>query len=790
MSLNKVIARISKSILYFGAIILFFFFVFGIGIGVGYFNSLISHTDTMSKKELSEKINDVSEISQINYSNEQKVAMVSSDLIRTKVSSENISDNLKNAVISTEDEYFMTHKGYVPKAVLRAVLGETVGVGSSSGGSTLTQQLVKQQIIGDLPTFKRKAEEIVIALQIEKYFTKEEILTTYLNVSPFGRNNKGENIAGVEEAAQGIFGVSAKDLSIVQAAFIAGLPQSPIVYTPFDPNGALKSDEDLSWGLKRKDAVLFNMYREHKISKEEYEEAKAVDLKAQFLPQMTQSSAGKGYLYYTALDEATQIILKDLAKADNVTDAQLEDETLYLQYYDLASQKIRHGGYTITTTVDQGIYEAMQNAVAEYGYLVGDGVEVGNVLLDNKTGGVLGFVGGRDFQSSQVNHAFDTERSPGSSIKPLLVYGPAVDKGLIGTGTRFSNYPTNFQSSGQPIYHDGSKGTNEMMDFATALNYSWNIPAYWTYQTMLNKGMDASEYMKKMNFDIPNYAIESIAMGGGADVSVAQQANGYQTLANQGIYQQKYIIEKITDRSGNVIYQHELKPVQVYTKAAASIMNKLMEGVLNSNITTHFKANMQSINPALGEVSWSGKTGTSNDFVDGWLIVSSRGATLAGWSGIDDNTPMSRNSGENNSLYMTYLANAIYQANPEVFKINEKFEYDSSVTKSEVLVSTGERINNNGVDLSKIGKGTVKFSGATTVSYYATSSGAPLTTFRFGIGGSDSDYLAEWGKLVGGISSTDVKDKDKDKDKDKEKDTSTVANEDEDEDVEYEYIYE
>lgn len=152
----------------------------------------------------------------------------------------------------------------VPKALVRALISDATGIGGSSGGSTLTQQLVKQQILSDETTFKRKANEILLALRIEKYFSKDEIVTTYLNVSPFGRNNKGENIAGVEEAAKGLFGKSAKDLNLPQAAFIAGLPQSPIVYTPYTNTGALK--DDLSLGMKRKDFVLFSMYREKAIS--------------------------------------------------------------------------------------------------------------------------------------------------------------------------------------------------------------------------------------------------------------------------------------------------------------------------------------------------------------------------------------------------------------------------------------------------------------------------------------------------------------------------------------------
>ena len=222
--------------------------IFGAATGTGYLVSLISDVKVPSSKELTDKINTIHEASVMTYSNGQPISGISSDLIRTKVSGDQIAQTVKDALIATEDENFKHHKGVVPKAFFRAILGESMG-GASSGGSTLTQQLIKQQVLGDSPTFKRKATEMVYALELEKYSTKDEILTDYLNVSPFGRNNKGQNIAGVEAAAQGIFGKSAKDLTIPEAAFIAGLPQSPIVYTPYGADGNLKSKENMQYGL-------------------------------------------------------------------------------------------------------------------------------------------------------------------------------------------------------------------------------------------------------------------------------------------------------------------------------------------------------------------------------------------------------------------------------------------------------------------------------------------------------------------------------------------------------------
>lgn len=163
---------------------------------------------------------------------------------------EDISEDLRNAVIATEDEYFKEHNGVVPKAIMRAVLQEFTNSSTQSGGSTLTQQLIKNQILTNEVSFERKAKEILLALRLERFFDKDEILEAYLNVATLGRNSSGQNIAGVQSAAKGIFGVEAKDLTLPQAAFIAGLPQAPFSYTPFKNNGEVK--ENLEAGMSRK----------------------------------------------------------------------------------------------------------------------------------------------------------------------------------------------------------------------------------------------------------------------------------------------------------------------------------------------------------------------------------------------------------------------------------------------------------------------------------------------------------------------------------------------------------
>ena len=718
--------------------------LFGAGVALGYGVALFDKAKVPQSEDLVKQVKNISSISEIVYADGSVIASIESDLLRTSVSSEEISDNLKKAIVATEDEHFLEHKGVVPKAVIRATLGTFAGLGSSSGGSTLTQQLIKQQVVGDAPTLARKATEIVDALALERVMGKDEILTAYLNIAPFGRNHKGQNIAGVQQAAEGIFGIDANKLSIPQAAFLAGLPQSPITYSPYENTGELKSDEDLELGLKRAKDVLYNMYRTGALTQEEYDQYKDYNLKQDFLPSGTINAVSRDYLYFTAMAEATERMYDYLVQQDNVSSQELKKEAVQKAYHERAEQELSNGGYKITTTINKKIHNAMQNAVANYGRLVDDATgqpEVGNVLMDNKTGAVLGFVGGRNYQTNQNNHAFDTKRSPASTTKPLLAYGIAIDQGLMGSASILSNYPTKF-SNGNPIMYVNSPGTG-MMTLGEALNYSWNIPAYWTYRMLREKGVDVKGYMEKMGYEIPEYGIESLPMGGGIEVTVAQHTNGYQTIANNGVYHQKHVISKIESPDGRVIYEFQDKPVQVYSKATATIMQSLLREVISSRITSSFQTDLASINSSLARADWIGKTGTTNEDENMWLMLSTPRLTLGGWLGHDDNRPMAKGAGHyRNAKYMAHLVNAIQQAEPGVWG-NERFNLDSSVTQSQVLRSTGQKPGKVSVN----GK-TVDLSGSTVTSYWANKAGAPTTSYHFAIGGSEADYQNAWSSIV------------------------------------------
>lgn len=737
--------RIVKLLSDFIYVMLLLVAMLGAGLGFGYLASQIDGVKVPDKEALVKQVETGTLVSQLSYSDGSLISAIDTDLLRTPVPSEGISENLKNAIIATEDENFRTHHGVVPKAVFRALMSSLLGIGESSGGSTLTQQLLKQQILGDDPTFKRKAKEIIYALSLEKDMDKDAILTSYLNVSPFGRNNRGQNIAGVEEAAQGIFGKTAAELTVPQAAFIAGLPQSPIVYSPYNGDGRLKSDEDLAIGLTRARNVLYNMYREGYLTEAEYKSYQSYDLKQDFIASDTAVVSKHDYLYYSVMAEAKQIMYDYLVKTDGVSAQDLKNDATKLAYEERALQELQMGGYQVTTTVNKAIYTAMQEAVHQYGGLLDDGtgrIEVGNVLLDNQTGAVLGFIGGRDYETNQNNHAFDTLRSPGSAIKPLIAYGPAIDQGLMGSASILSNYPTTY-SSGQKIMHVDDEGT-AMVTLQEALNISWNIPAFWTYKLLRDKGVDVESYMTKMGIAIQEYGIESLPLGGGIGVSAKQMANAYQMIANNGSYHQSYIVDKITTQDGQVIYQHHAEPKQVFSKATATILQELLRGPLDSGATTQFKNRLKALNASLTQNDWLGKTGTTNNYSDVWLVVATPRISLSSWAGHDNNDSLAKMTGyDNHSHYLANLVNVIHKAEPSLFDSGQRFSLDPSVIKSTVNKQTGLKpgtASDNGRRYT--------IEGNTTTSYWAKN-GAGDMTYRFAIGGTDGDYQKAWSSITG-----------------------------------------
>ena len=782
-----------KNIFVIAILFLMLLGIFGGGIGLGYFASLTSNEEPLTQEQMSDAIGNLNLISSFHYSDGTKISDVNSDELRIVKPLSEISQYVIDGIISTEDSSFYEHNGIVPKALLRAILQEAVSSGSgATGGSTLTQQLIKQQILTSEVTFKRKANEILYALRLEKHFTKDQILEAYLNVSSFGRNHNGLNIAGIEEAAQGVFGVAAKDLTLPQAAYLVGMPQNPIVYTPYTNQATLK--EDTSAGIERMKFVLFSMYRENKITKEQYEEALAYDITKDFLPPKEISSDRQSYLYQAVNREAIKVLITKAAQKNKLTyDEVRNDSELYSKYYDEASRELSSSGYKITSTIDQKVYDAMQKAIASYGDQIGptyntqyvdqntgetktqtEPAQNGAVMIENKTGRILGFVAGRDFESNQVDHAFTTHRSPGSTIKPILVYAPAIENNLIYPASIVPDTKVSIpQGNGtywQPTIY-GNTITNQILTVRYALFRSFNNPVIKIYQTMLQKGINAGEYLKKMGIKgITEDEYQNIALSiGGTRTgpTVLEQTSAFSTLANGGEHHDAYLIEKIEDSRGNVVYQHEDKKERVFSDATAYLTTNMLQDIANSTQFYNMKGNMGFSSDL------AGKTGTSENEIDNWFVAYTPTVTLGSWIGYDNfyNARYAITAGDGygepttrSQRQWTYLMKAAYEANPELIGKETTFKQPDSVYRDSVVSTTGTKA---GTFKAENG-GTYSISGGMTTDWFKKDFPPMNPFYNFAIGATPEEMNNFWNKAT--PKKEEKKDTKKDEKKNEKKD--------------------
>ncbi|WRP05744.1 transglycosylase domain-containing protein [Rossellomorea aquimaris] len=685
-------------------------FVFAGGVGAGYFASLVKEEPIRPYDQMKKDIYNYEETSQLYFADDVYLGKLRTDLEREEVKLEDVSEDLRNAVIATEDEYFKEHNGVVPKAIMRAVLQEFTNSSTQSGGSTLTQQLIKNQILTNEVSFERKAKEILLALRLERFFEKDEILEAYLNVATLGRNSSGRNIAGVQSAAQGIFGVDAKDLTLPQSAFIAGLPQAPFSYTPFTNNGEMK--ENLEAGMSRKDTVLYRMHREGYITKKEYDEAVAYDLSKDFIKPKPSPSEQYPWLTAELESRAVDIMTDVLAEKDGYSKQDLENnDELEEKYRTLADRNVRQSGYKIHSTINKKIYDQMQktkDAYEMYGppkyetvtdpetgeeVEVQQPVQVGAMMIENKTGRIISFIGGRDFKTEQINHATQALRSNGSTMKPLLAYAPALEYGYISPGSPIPDVGVNINGWTPENYSLNERG---LFPARHALAESLNLPAVRTYANIYNRN-PFKEFLLKMGFSSLTSRYDnnlSLSLGATTSgVTVEENVNAYTTFANGGKFIDAYMIDKIVDQDGNVVFEHKVEPVDVFSPQTAYLAIDMMRDTLDHSLGTGRYAktflNFGS--------DWAGKSGTSQEYKDHWFVASNPSITFGTWFGYDTpsslNTPGSRaqygHYGLRNIRLWSYLLNDTRDLAPELIDPDAQFQQPEGVVRRSFCSISG-----------------------------------------------------------------------------------------------------
>lgn len=717
MSLNKdkiyKITRVCTKVSWNLALIFIVFCLVGLsfagGVGAGYFASLVKDEPVRSYDSMKKDIYNYEETSELYFSNNKYLGKLRSDLDREETQIDDVSKYAIDAVIATEDANFYEHSGVVPKSILRAIFQEFTNSSVKTGGSTLTQQLIKNQILTNEVSFERKAKEIMLALRLEQFFKKDEILEAYLNVVPFGRNSSGRNIAGIQTAAQGVFGVDAKDLNLPQAAYIAGLPQSPFGYTPFTRNGEIK--EDITPSLNRMNTVLNRMLTTGYITKKEYDEALKFDIKAHFIPPKPNTVQKYPWLTFEIEDRAKKILSEILAEKDGYSQEDLKnDKNLYNEYYMKADKNLRQNGYRIYSTIDQDVYDKMQKVKNSYKYYGNDKaetvkdsdtgknikimqpVEVGGILIDNDTGAIISFVGGRNHERSQINHATNSLRSNGSTMKPLLVYGPAIDLGLFSPGSVIPDVPLKIKA-GPSIWEPKNygEGYHGLVSARYALAKSYNIPAAKVYSSIINH--DPVQYLEKMGFSSLTKGDRghlSMALGAlDRGVTVEENVNAYATFANEGKFVDAYMIEKIETKDGEVIYQHKTKPVEVFSPQASYLAVDMMRDVVTQGTAAGVPSKLKF------KSDWAGKTGTSQDYKDSWFVASNPKVTFGLWMGYD--TPKSLEKSykgysyaQRNQKLWAELVNSVYDVNPKIIETSERFEMPGGIVRKSYCSVSGK----------------------------------------------------------------------------------------------------
>lgn len=712
--------RITSGVVWNLALLLLIVIVTGVvfvgSVGAGYFASLVDEEPLRKEAEMRSSIFSYEETSEVYFANNVYLGKLRTDLQRKETKLESVSPLVLDAVYATEDEYFNVHDGVVPKAIFRGLIQDVTNSDNQTGGSTLTQQLIKNQILTNEVSYERKAKEILLALRLEKFMNKDEILEAYLNIIPYGRNASGANIAGIETAAEGIFNVAAKDLTLPQAAFIVGIPQAPFAHTPFTSKGALKDEQGLKPGIDRMLTVLYRMKETGYITEEEYEASINYDITQDFRAPEQLPQERYPFLTFELERQAIKIIAGLLAKQDNIDPTRLETEEKLSEKYDiLAERSMRTNGYRIFSTIDKSIYDAHQKVKDEfqnYGptltkertnpdsneiETVDAPVQVGSVLMENSTGRILSFIGGRDHNLEAQNHATLAYRQNGSTMKPLLVYGPAIEYGVIGAGSPVVDVKLQDFIAGNGIPYQPANYLKDqelgIIPARQALASSQNLAALRLYNQIIDKR--PAEFLNKLGFSRlieQDYHNLSTAIGGMFNgVTVEENTNAYATLANGGQYINSYMIEKIEDADGNTIFQHQSESVPVYSPQTAYIVTDMLRDVLNQANGTGTRANSE----LKFKSDFAAKTGTTNNAYDVWFVGYNPSITLGVWLGYDNPTDLNIQNGKylqpgtRVNMLWARIMNSTYDINPELTDPADGFKAPSGVVSRSFCSISG-----------------------------------------------------------------------------------------------------
>lgn len=579
-----------------------------------------------------------SETSMVYASNESVVAKLKGDKDSYYLTFDEIPQYVKDAMIVTEDRDFFEHDGVnllsTVKAAALLVKSKIMNEEISRGGSTITQQTAKLTFLTNEKTYERKIREIFIAFEMEKKYSKNQILEFYINNMYFANG-----YYGIEAAAKGYFSKSASELDLSEIAFLCSIPNNPNLYDPFD---------NYDNTIKRKGRILKQMMEEGVITAAEYSDANYEDI----ILDPAEAVKTQNYMTTYAIRCAVKALMQAQGFEFKYEFESSEEEEKYNDDYDELYNECHNslytGGYRIYTSLNKKKQKDLQKSVNEQLAAFKekeDGVyklQGAATCIDNQTGYVVAIVGGRKQKSITgytLNRAFQSYRQPGSSFKPLVVYTPQLERDYtpdtIVDDTYFEDGPRNSDGtySGKiPLRYAVEKSKNVI---------AWKLFEELTPQVGLS-------YVLKMNFNriVDTDYVPAASLGGLTNgVTTAEMASAYAAIANDGIFREPTCIKKITDSEGNTIVNNSKlrKEKQVYEETATRMMTSILSGVLKTGTAAGH---------ALNNMACAGKTGTTSDKKDGWFCGFTPYYSTAVWVGYDTPQTLDNLYGSTYPLYI------------------------------------------------------------------------------------------------------------------------------------------
>ena len=600
------------------------------------------------------------------FDREDKEAGALSGQKGTYVELADISKDLQNAVIATEDRTFYKNDGINYSRFFLAI----ATAGRSGGGSTITQQLAKNAYLSQDQTVERKAKEFFLALELTKKYSKDQILTMYLNNAYFGNG-----VWGVEDASKKYFGVSASQLTLDEAATLAGMLKGPELYNP------LNSTET---STNRRDTVLQNMIVAGYIDENQRTQATGIDMAS----QLQDKYEGKisDYRYPSYFDA---VVNEAVSK------------------YHLTEEEIVNNGYRIYTELDQN-YQANMQVVYENTSLFpmaedGTTAQSGSVALEPKTGGVRGVVGrvaGDDkIGFRNFNYATQSKRSPGSTIKPLVVYTPAVEAGWA-LNKQLDNHT--MQYGNYKVDNYAGIKTSQEVPMYQALAESLNLPAVATVNDLgVDKAFEAGEKFG-LNMEKVDRVL-GVALGSGVETNPLQMAQAYAAFANEGLMPEAHFISRIENASGQVVASHKNTQKRVIDKSVADKMTSMMLGTFT---------NGTGISSSPAGYVMAGKTGTTEAVFnpeytsDQWVIGYTPDLVISHWLGFpttDENHYLSGSTSNGAAHVFRNIANTILPYTPgSTFTVENAYKQNGIApanTKRQVQTNDNSQTDDNLSDI-------------------------------------------------------------------------------------------